>query len=69
MEQNPHWEADSRLGNKEVPHLLWNPKVHYRVHKSQLLESILSQMNPIHALTPYSSEIRFNIILPSTSTT
>jgi len=34
---------------------------------SPLLDSILSQLNPVHTLTPYSFKIHFNIILPSMS--
>jgi hypothetical protein len=43
--------------------LLWNPKIHYRVHKTQ--DPILSQMNPIHILKPCFFKVHRNIILPS----
>jgi hypothetical protein len=56
-----NWKADSRSVFK-VPHLLWNPTVHYRVHKGPIPGPTLSQLNPVHTLTPTSFRIQFIII-------
>jgi hypothetical protein len=45
--------ANSRLIGKEILHILLNPKIHYLVHNSLLLVSILSQMNSLQILTFY----------------
>jgi hypothetical protein len=65
MDQSHSSEA-SHLASQEIFILLWNPKVHYRVHNRPPLAPILNHMNPIHTFPPYFPEISCNIIFPST---
>jgi len=46
MEQSPSLEANRFSANQEISRILWNPKVHYLVHKSPSPALILSTINP-----------------------
>ena len=53
IQRSPSWKAGQFAANQETPHILWNQKVHNRIHKFPPPVPILFQLDPVHHPTFY----------------
>jgi hypothetical protein len=57
MQLSVFWEDIACAATEEFSNILWNPKDHYRVHKSPPLLHNLSQIGPVHTTPSYLRSI------------
>jgi len=62
-EQIPSWIANQFSARQEIPHILWNPKVHYSIHECSPPFPILR--SSIQSIHPHPSSWRSILILSS----
>jgi len=50
MEHSSSWEANRFSANQEIPRIVWNPNVHYRIHKRPPPVRILRHLDPYQSI-------------------
>jgi hypothetical protein len=64
MEQSPSWEANRSSATQEIPRILCNSNLHYRIHKGPTPVINLNQIDPVHT-PPHPTDRRYILILSS----
>ena len=62
MEQSPSWVTNWFPASQEIPCILWNPKVYYRIHRLPPPVPTLSQLDTVRVPTSNFLKIHLNII-------
>ena len=57
MEHNPSWEANRFWAGQEIPRILSNSKIHFRIHQRPPPVPILTHSHPVHASPSHSRSI------------
>jgi hypothetical protein len=61
IQNSPSGEANRFAASQKIPRILWNPKVHYHIHRC--LPPVYPE--PVQTPTSHFLKIHLNIILPS----
>ena len=63
MGQNISWEANQFEASQHIPHILWNQKVHYHIHKGP--PTLPNWTSSIQSIPPHPTSWRSILILSS----